>query len=120
MEDKEKRKLYDQIIATGVQWLAYNHKINPGLCIVYEPKKINFKFLFKLVSIYSVYFGDFYIKCNILQYAYLFYFKKNRFLKRPPKYKVRYIDTDQFLEELAAHFEQSVNIFADIYNYYWS
>ena len=118
MTDKEQQKLYDKILATGVSWLGYNHKIHPQLCIIYESKDLQSKFMIELARIYSAYFGQMYIKCNLWQYIKLVYFKKNRFLHWPLR-GVFYIETDKFLQELADTFNEPVSIFTDIYNYYW-
>lgn len=119
---EEKEKLYDAILTEGVRWLLVlqkNREFISGFGIKdVQLNNSTYGFL-SIARIFSVYSGKFYIKTNLFKYLYLKYIKKFKFLKRPPKAEIEYIDKDLFIKELTEYFDKSPSIIEEIYTYYY-
>lgn len=72
-----------------------------------------------IAQVYQVYGGDFCFDGNIFTYLYLKYIKKFKFLKRPGKFVVDYIDAEAFCRELCDSFDTDVHIIEEIYEHYY-
>lgn len=119
---EEKEKLYDAILTEGARWLLFlqdSRKDIAGFGIKdVQLDNSTYGFL-SIARIFSIYSGKFYIKTNWFKYLYLKYIKKFKFLKRPPKMEIEYIDKNIFIKELTGYFDKSPSIIEEIYNYYY-
>lgn len=120
---EEKEKFYDTILTTGARWLVMRYEQLPEEITALGVKKlslnnISYGFL-ALARVYQVYSGEFCFGGNIFTYLYLKYIKKFKFLKRPRKFVVDYIDADIFCKELCDVFNTDTSIIGEIYEHYY-
>ena len=120
---EEKEKFYDTILTTGARWLVMRYEQLPEEITALGVKKLSlnntsYGFL-ALARVYQVYSGEFCFGGNIFTYLYLKYIKKFKFLKRPRKFVVDYIDADIFCKELCDTFNIDTSIIGEIYEHYY-
>ena len=120
---EEKWKFYDTILTEGARWLVMRYEKLPKEVTALGVKKLplnnmSYGFL-ALARVYQVYSGEFCFGGNIFSYLYLKYIKKFKFLKRPRKFVVDYIDVDVFCKELCHTFNTDVSIIEEIYKQYY-
>lgn len=119
---EEKEKFYDTILATGARWLVMRYtELSEVTALGVKKLPLNnmsYGFL-ALARVYQIYSGEFCFGGNIFTYLYLKYIKKFKFLKRPRKFVVDYIDADIFCKELCDTFNTDISIIEEIYKYYY-
>lgn len=119
---EEKEKFYDTILTTGARWLVMRYQGMPEVNALGIKKlplnNMSYGFL-SIAQVYQVYSGDFCFDGNIFTYLYLKYIKKFKFLKRPGKFVVDYIDAQAFCRELCDSFGTDVHIIEEIYEHYY-
>ena len=119
---EEKEKFYDTILTTGARWLVMRYVELPEVTALGVKKlplnNMSYGFL-ALARVYQIYNGEFCFGGNIFSYLYLKYIKKFKFLKRPRKFVVDYIDADIFCKELCDTFNTDISVIEEIYKHYY-
>lgn len=119
---EEKEKFYDTILTTGARWLVMRYTELSEITALGVKKlplnNMSYGFL-ALARVYQIYSGEFCFGGNIFTYLYLKYIKKFKFLKRPRKFVVDYIDADIFCKELCDTFNTGISVIEEIYKYYY-
>lgn len=119
---EEKEKFYDTVLATGARWMMARYRSLPHIDAL-GVKKIslnNISYGFLLIAqIYQIYEGTFCFGGNIFTYLYLKYIKKLKFLQRPSKRNIDYIDANVFCTELGEYFKSDKTLIGEIYKHYY-
>ena len=119
---EEKEKFYDTILTTGARWLVMRYtELSQVTALGVKKLPLNnmsYGFL-ALARVYQIYSGEFCFVGNIFTYLYLKYIKKFKFLKRPRKFVVDYIDADIFCKELCDTFNTDISVIEEIYKHYY-
>ena len=112
-------RLYDAVLTEGARWLAVLQKEHRTLVVQDESLVApGFKFFLEIARVASTYDIDVYTAAPWWKYLWLKYIKKFKFLKRPPKTTVFYIDAKVFMEELAKFFKLTPMECYEMYNNY--
>lgn len=119
---EEKEKFYDKVLTEGARWMWVMRKTRPYINALGVKQvalnDLSYGFL-AIARIYNVYGGVFCFKGNIFTFLYLKYIKGFKFLKRPSKYSVEYINIGDFCGELSEYFESTPTLIKEIYKYYY-